>query len=252
MFPELAVLYAYSYLAGAIPTPYLIARFVKGIDLRQYGSGNVGGSNVARQLGKKWFVPLAVAEFFLKGLSPALLGVVLLGHIPDSLSDQMLFLLAPLLAMVGNNWSVFLRFKGGRGLMVVCGMVLALVPLMFVVGILVYLAGWRLTRSSAIWALIAVILLPFLALLPGGIPVLDWSQIVDTLRQGVPPELRESQALATSCFCSAILALVVLKRLMANSMAFPEELSGKRVLLNRFLLDRDVDDRAEWVSRTPS
>ena len=131
MYPEIIGLYVYSYLAGSIPTPYLIARVVKGIDLRQYGSGNVGGSNVIQQLGKGWVLPLAVLEFLLKGLSPVILGFILLDQMPGLHRASPLFLIAPLLALTGNNWSVFLRFQGGRGLMVICGMLIALVPLMF-------------------------------------------------------------------------------------------------------------------------
>ena len=64
MFPEIICLYIYSYLVGAIPTSYVIVRLVKGIDLLQYGSGNVGGSNVAFQLGKKWVAPVALVRIF--------------------------------------------------------------------------------------------------------------------------------------------------------------------------------------------
>ena len=176
MYLELAGLYAYSYFIGAVPTPYLIARLVKGIDLRQYGSGNVGGSNVIRQLGKKWFLPLTALEFALKGLSPALVGLVLLDDVAGLHRASPWFLLAPLLALVGNNWSVFLRFQGGRGLLVICGMLVTLTPLLFLGAILVYLLGWRLTRNSAIWALVAVAILPVLALVPPRYLAAGWER----------------------------------------------------------------------------
>lgn len=251
MYAELVALYCYSYMAGAIPTPYLIAKLVKGIDLRQYGSGNVGGSNVVRQMGKKWFVPLAVIEFLLKGLSPAFLGMALLSQESDTQRAQSLLLIAPLLALVGNNWSAFLRFKGGRGLMVVCGMLIALVPLLFATAITVYLIGWRLTHSSAIWALVALALLPVLALMPGGVFLTDWPNLVEMLQQGSLSEFRVYDPVAIGWFCGAIVGLVLLKRILSNSMIFPEEMSRKKVLFNRFLLDRDVSDRAEWVERIP-
>ena len=251
MYLELAGLYAYSYFIGAVPTPYLIARLVKGIDLRQYGSGNVGGSNVIRQLGKKWFLPLTALEFALKGLSPALVGLVLLDDVAGLHRASPWFLPAPLLALVGNNWSVFLRFQGGRGLLVICGMLVTLTPLLFLGAILVYLLGWRLSRNSAIWALVAVAILPVLALVPPRYLAAGWGDILTALSGGPFPPVMVSDALMLGCFCLAILAVVVLKRLLSNSLVFPQDLPRKRVLVNRFLQDRDVDDRSAWLSRAP-
>ena len=251
MYLELAGLYAYSYLAGAVPTPYLIARLVKGIDLRQYGSGNVGGSNVIRQLGRRWFLPLTALEFALKGLSPALVGLVLLDELPGLHRTSFLFLLAPLLALVGNNWSIFLRFQGGRGLLVICGMLITLAPLLFLVGITVYLLGWKVSRSSAVWALIALAILPLLALVPPRYMAAGWEDILSPSSVGFLPQVTGVDALGMAGFSSAILAIVVLKRLLTNSLSFPEDLPRRRVLLNRLLRDRDVDDRSAWISRAP-
>ena len=249
---ELFGLYIYAYLAGAVPTPYLIARLIKGIDIRQYGSGNVGGSNVIRQLGKGWMVPLAAVEFLLKGLSPALLAYVILGDdLPAEARSSPLLLSVPLVALVGNNWSVFLRFQGGRGLMVVCGMTLALLPLLFPVAMAVYLVGWWISRSSAVWALIAVVLLPVLTLVPGDILTLDWQGLWLLASDGVVSPIGLNESLAISCFCGAILGVVVVKRLVGNSLDFPKDVSIGSVLLNRLLRDRDVADRERWVGRVP-
>ena len=249
---ELVCLYMYGYLAGAVPTPYLIARLVKGIDLRQYGSGNVGGSNVVRQLGKRWVVPLASIELLLKGLSPTLLAFVILADdFPAGPRTSLLFLGVPLLALVGNNWSIFLHFQGGRGLMVVCGMVLALAPLLFLATIAVYLVGWRVSRSSAVWALIAVALLPVLSLAPGGFLTVDWQGLWALGREGVLSPSPSRESLAIGLMCAAILFLTVLKRLLGNSLDFPVEAPRTGVLVNRLFLDRDVKDREKWISRVP-
>ena len=251
MYLELAGLYAYSYLVGAVPTPYIIARLVKGIDLRQYGSGNVGGSNVIRQLGKKWFLPLSALEFGLKGLSPVLVGLVLLDYVPGLHRTSPFFLPAPLLALAGNNWSMFLRFQGGRGLLVICGMLVTLAPFLFLAGILVYLTGWRLSRNSAIWALIAVAILPLLALIPPHMFAAGWEDIFAALSGANLPTVMVGDALMVACFCAAIMVVVISKRLLSNSLVFPDDLPRRRVLMNRFLLDRDVDDRSAWLSRGP-
>ncbi|MDE2938372.1 MAG: glycerol-3-phosphate acyltransferase [Chloroflexota bacterium] len=249
---ELFGLCLYAYLAGAVPTPYLIARLVKGIDLRNYGSGNVGGSNVIRQLGKRWFVPLTAIEFLLKGLSPTLLAYLILADdFPSGPRASFLFLCVPLLALIGNNWSVFLRFQGGRGLMVVCGITLALVPVLFLVTITVYLIGWRVSRNSAVWALVAIVLLPILAWVPGGAMTLDWQGLWLLGRDGISSLPGRNESLVISVLGCAILGVVVLKRLVGNSLSFPEDVSTNRVILNRLFKDRDVDDREKWVGRTP-
>ena len=251
MYLELIGLYVYSYLAGSIPTPYIIAKVVKGIDLRQYGSGNVGGSNVIQQLGKGWVAPLALVEFLLKGLSPVVLGFILLDQMPGLHRASPLFLIAPLLALAGNNWSVFLRFQGGRGLMVVCGMLIALVPLLFVIGIAIYLIGWRISRSSAVWALTAVGLLPIVAFVTGGYLVVDWSALLAGLSGETLTPVPLGDVAGISWFCLAILVIVILKRALSNSMAFPMEMSRRKVLFNRVFRDRDFDDRTAWLSRGP-
>ncbi len=249
---ELFGLYLYAYLAGAVPTPYLIARLVKGIDLRHYGSGNVGGSNVIRQLGKRWFVPLTAIEFLLKGLSPTLLAYLILADdFASGPRASLLFLCVPLLALIGNNWSIFLRLQGGRGLMVVCGITLALVPVIFLVTITVYLIGWRVSRSSAVWALVAVALFPILVWVPGGAMTLDWQGLWLLGRDGISSLSGRNESLAISFLGCAILGVVVLKRLVGNSLSFPEDVSTNRVILNRLFRDRDVDDRENWVGRTP-
>ena len=251
MYLEIVSLYLYSYLVGAIPTSYVIARLVKGIDLRQYGSGNVGGSNVARQLGKKWVAPVVVIEILLKGFSPVVAAYLLLVQVSGLDRISVLFYAAPLLALIGNNWSVFLHFQGGRGLMVVCGGLIGVVPLIFVAGIAIYFVGWRVTRSSGIWALIALAALPILAQTPGGYLLVDWPGLWLWLAGRGWPETTANAANVISWYCIALLALVIAKRIVANNLSYPEDLPRKKVFLNRLIHDRDVDDRTEWVNRVP-
>ena len=100
---EIAGLYTFAYLVGAVPTAYLIARLVRGVDIRQYGSGNVGGTNIAQHVGKKWLVPLLFFDILIKGSSPVLIGHYLLGL--DRMSIELV--ISPVLAVAGHNWSVF-------------------------------------------------------------------------------------------------------------------------------------------------
>lgn len=219
---EIAGLYLYAYLVGAVPTAYLIGRLAKGVDIRSYGSGNVGGSNVWNHVGKGWVVPLGLFEVLVKGASSIWIGEHLLGLERTSA----LLVVAPLLAVVGHNWSVYLKFQGGRGIAVACGTLLALAPLLLGAFILIALAGWAATRSSGFWVLISLALLPVWAVFVGDPPVISW-------------------------YCGGLVALVVAKRLLSNLTALPADLPRKKVLLNRLFRDRDVDDRAEWVRRVP-
>ena len=75
---EIAALYVASYILGSIPTAYLIGKLAKGVDIRRFGSGNVGGSNVFEHVGKRWVVPMAFSEAVVKGGGPIWAGMYLL------------------------------------------------------------------------------------------------------------------------------------------------------------------------------
>lgn len=220
---ELAGLYLYAYLIGAVPTAYIIARLVKGVDIRRYGSGQVGGTNLVRCAGKVWLVPVGLFELLVKGASPVLLAQYWLGLDRGSLE----LVVAPLLALAGHNWSVFLNLHGGRGIAVAVGALLALSPLLLAGFLAVFGVGWLITRSAGIWTLVGLGLLPVWAALAAEPVVIIW-------------------------YCVVLLALVVLKRLLSDGASLPVGGSARRqVLLNRLFLDRDIADRDEWVRREP-
>ena len=219
---DLAGLYFLSYLLGSVPTAYLIGRLARGVDIRRFGSGNVGGSNLYRQAGKKWVVLLSIFEIFVKGAMPIWLG----RYVLDLELSSPSLIIAPLLTVAGNNWSFFLRFQGGRGITVAMGTLLAISPKLLAIAALIGIGGWVLTRSSGIWVLLALLSLPVWALIIGKPDMVSW-------------------------YCVGLLGLVVLKRLLSNWTAPPKDLPLTKVLFNRLLRDRDVDDRAEWVQRAP-
>jgi glycerol-3-phosphate acyltransferase PlsY len=177
-------------------------------------------------VGKRWVVPLGLFEVFVKGAAPVWIGKHLLGL--DEASG--LLIVAPLLAVVGHNWSLFLKFQGGRGIVVASGALLALSPWLLLASLLVSVGGWAATRASGVWVLASLSLLPLLAVL---LAVLDMEPI------------------AISWYCGGLWGLTVAKRLLSNWTPFPDDLSKRKVLLNRLLLDRDVAHRADWVERVP-
>ena len=163
---ELFGIYIFAYVVGSLPTAHVIAKLVKGVDLRRSGSGNVGGSNLYQIAGAKWFGFLLVFDLLVKGAAPVWTGRHFLGleQSPE------LLVVVPLLAVAGNNWSVFLGFQGGRGVAVALGTLLGLSPLVLAAFFPVGLVGWALTRNSGLWVLVSLLLLPLWAYLSSRLP----------------------------------------------------------------------------------
>jgi glycerol-3-phosphate acyltransferase PlsY len=101
------IMIALSYLMGSIPVGYLVVKLVKGIDIRRYGSGHTGGTNVWRAAGL-WPAILTASGDFLKGMIAVWIGRAVLGN---SIGE----VLVGLAAIAGHNWSVFLGWHGGAG-----------------------------------------------------------------------------------------------------------------------------------------
>lgn len=120
-----------SYLVGAIPTSYLVGKLLRGIDLREHGSKNLGATNVYRVLGAKVAVPVGLFDVF-KGAAPVLW---LAPFGPEWGSFP---LICGIAAILGHVFSVFVRFKGGKGVATAGGVVIALAPL----AILICLGIW--------------------------------------------------------------------------------------------------------------
>jgi glycerol-3-phosphate acyltransferase PlsY len=136
-----------SYLLGAIPTSYLAGRIFRGIDLREHGSRNLGATNLYRVLGWRFAVPVGVLDA-AKGLIPVLV------FAPRVSSSELFALVSGLTAVVGHAFSVFVRFKGGKGVATAAGVMLGLTPAALGVAAaiwvaLVYLTGYVSVASIA-------------------------------------------------------------------------------------------------------
>lgn len=109
-----------SYFLGSIPTAYIFGKFYKGIDIREYGSGNVGATNVFRVLGK-WPGMIVLLIDIFKGIFPIIL-------VADFLGLELVWqkIILGLAAVSGHNWTVFLKFKGGKGIATTLGVLIAL------------------------------------------------------------------------------------------------------------------------------
>ena len=139
-----------SYLFGALPIGLLVGRMVKGIDVRDYGSGNIGASNVWRTLGPVWGIAVFVFDF-CKGYFPAHLA----GRVPHE--DAWLPVAVGLAAILGHNFSPFLRFKGGKGVATSLGVVYGLSPPAALLGFAVWGLCLAVTRYISVSSMIAAV-----------------------------------------------------------------------------------------------
>jgi acyl phosphate:glycerol-3-phosphate acyltransferase len=152
------VLLVAAYLVGAAPFSLIVGRLFYGVDVREHGSGNIGTTNVFRVLGKKAGV-VVFAFDLLKGFVPAL--------VASMLFDPWFAIFIAAAPVVGHMYSVFLRFRGGKGVATGSGVVLALEPTVF----FIILAGWiaivLATRMVSLASIAAAVSLPVLIILWG-------------------------------------------------------------------------------------
>jgi len=187
-----------AYFVGSLPTGYLVAR-VKGVDLRAHGSGNIGATNAFRVLGK------GPGIFVL--LVDALKGAAAVNWVPLLFSTQVtpeaaayLPLVAGVGAILGHNYTCWLRFKGGKGVATTAGVMGALLPWALVIALSTWFLVLLLTRYMSIASIVAAIALPVgtafttsnralwaLAAVLGGLAIWRHRGNIQRLRAGTEP-----------------------------------------------------------------
>jgi glycerol-3-phosphate acyltransferase PlsY len=151
----IGVLAILSYLIGAIPTGYLLAR-LKGVDIRKVGSGNIGATNVYRCVGKSWGIITFVLDF-LKGYLPAAVFPLLIQRWTNEHPGALLSMLCGCMAVIGHNWPVYLRFRGGKGMATGAGALLGFAPLVMLVGLVSWIVFFLATRYVSLSSMLAAI-----------------------------------------------------------------------------------------------
>jgi glycerol-3-phosphate acyltransferase PlsY len=144
-----------AYFIGSIPTGYLLAR-ARGIDIRSTGSGNIGATNVFRVLGKTAGVTVLLVDA-LKGFVPA--RFVLIGATPENMEYHAM--VAGLFAILGHNFTCWLRFKGGKGIATSAGVLIALVPMALLMALGVWIAVFAASKYVSLASIAAAFVLPF-------------------------------------------------------------------------------------------
>lgn len=180
------------YFIGAIPFSYLVS-LLKGVDIRTRGSGNVGATNVLRALGPVAAVA-ALAADLLKGIAAAWIGTMA--------GAEWLIIWCAFVAVVGHCYSIFLRFRGGKGVATSAGIILYLLPREFLILLVVFLVIAALLRYVSLGSVTVAVLLPvlvlvmneptellILSLLMAALVVYRHRENIDRLRSGTEPKL---------------------------------------------------------------
>jgi glycerol-3-phosphate acyltransferase PlsY len=161
-----------SYLVGAIPFAYLAGKILKGIDIRDFGSGNMGATNVVRTLGAGPGIAVLVLDIG-KGLISILLVAGFVSYSEASLDPSIVKASCGAAAIVGHDWPVFLAFRGGKGAATGLGVFLALKPLWALVGVVLFLIAVVWTKHVSLGSLVLAACVPATMLISGQ-PVSYW------------------------------------------------------------------------------
>ena len=213
-----------AYLLGAVPAAYLVARLSRGIDLRRHGSGSIGASNLWQSTSRWIAMPIIPYD-----LGKGMLVVWIAQLVGLDVTQQVIVGLA---TIVGHNWSVFLRFGGGRGMLTTLGVALILplvngmVPWGVIVALAIAAIGTFVIHSVPLGVGVAV----------AALPLVSWA--VD-------------EPLPITLGFLVIFLITVIKRLAMPRTAITASLSNRQLLLNRLLFDRDIRDRKAWIHRGP-
>jgi glycerol-3-phosphate acyltransferase PlsY len=148
-----------SYLIGSIPTAILISKRFFGIDIREYGSGNMGATNAFRVLGPKYGTIIMVLDI-LKGMAAVGLFWLLPYYINNELERTNFMMGLGLAAVMGHIFPVFAQFKGGKGVATLLGMLIAVQPLVAVCCVGVFVLVLYLTRYVSLSSILGAIMLP--------------------------------------------------------------------------------------------
>jgi glycerol-3-phosphate acyltransferase PlsY len=156
-----ALLILASYLVGAIPTSYIVGRIARGIDLREHGSGNLGATNAFRVLGWKAATPIFIVDI-AKGFVPAFFFPALDGS--SWIGWPLAYGAA---AIIGHMYSIYVGFRGGKGVATSAGVFLALAPLAVLGGFIIWAGLTFLTGYVSVGSVAAAATLPLLVALTG-------------------------------------------------------------------------------------
>lgn len=156
----MGLIFILAYLIGSLPIGYLIAK-IKGVDIFKEGSGNPGATNVGRVLGKIYGIITLILD-----AGKGIVAVIILNQLVDMKLSSEAFAWTEvglgLVAVVGHNWSIFLKFKGGKGVATSAGVLLALDPISFMIAVLIFVMVLKIFKMVSLASIISSMMLPII------------------------------------------------------------------------------------------
>jgi len=159
---SLAIAVVMAYLIGSVSPSIIAGKILKGIDVRDFGSGNAGSTNTFRVLGKKPGIVVLILDI-LKGFLAA--NLYLLIPAPQSIRISIFSILCGAAAVIGHIWPIFFSFRGGKGVNTMAGVLLAVIPLEVALATVAFLAIFIPTGYVSLSVMLSSLSLPFIALM---------------------------------------------------------------------------------------
>jgi len=212
-----------AYLLGSVPFAFLLAKWFYGIDIRQHGTGKIGAANVLRVVSKWLAIPVAIFDIGKGALMVWAAQLLDMGAAAQ--------VTAGIITIVGHNWPVFLRFRGGRGIFTSLGVIIMLSPWL---GLIILVTSYLFApvRQVAFGVFLALVSLPFFS----------WF-----LSQPLGIEER----LPVTLGFIALSLLAFSKRLVVPRSKLSKSVPLSELFFNRMLFDRDIRDARVWTHRKP-
>ena len=161
----LAIIVILSYLVGSVPNSIIVSKMVRGIDIRQHGSGNAGGTNVMRVLGW-WYGIFVIGLDAVKGVIAVLLiarlhyGPLPFNNVSPFDDFTLVQIIAGVAAVIGHIWTIFAEFKGGKGIATALGMLMMLITFEMLIAIGVFLIVVTISKYISLGSLVAALSIP--------------------------------------------------------------------------------------------
>ena len=202
------------YLISSIPIAYVWVKIKdRELNLTQIGTGNLGASNAKNISGTLSAVLIALID-----------AIYILSNISEYSWELFLY---GLIIVLGHNWSIFMNFRGGRGIAVSIGILLAIDPLRWtflIIAIPVVVGRWIVYKDSAFWTFVTIILL-------------------NVITFSISAEIMEK------AFTVGLAILLIGKRILSNEYSFPKHLNKFEVFMCRIIFDRDIRSKYLWINK---
>lgn len=161
----LAIIIVLSYLVGSIPTSIIFSKAVKGIDIREHGSGNAGGTNVFRVMGWKYGIIVILLDAMKGVIAVIVVARLHYGNIPFNNATPfddftLVQIIAGLAAVIGHVWTIFAGFKGGKGIATALGMMLMIVTIDMLIALGVFVLVVAFSKYISLGSISAAIAVP--------------------------------------------------------------------------------------------